>query len=527
MNPDAAVFEFIDPSVSERFLTIVRDLLNVREGKIDSFRETLYDTFDWRLLAKGKLVVQTGSIWSLRTFNRSGHTIASTRHVRRIAPLHPDALPADSDLRTAILPLVEPRALIPMATIEVTRRTFPCLNHDRKTVIRIIVEDRQVADRTDAEGYIGQSVQLQPLRGYAPVAANVIEKAAEVGLHPATDPSSPTLHALSVAGAEPNGYTSRIQLDLDPLSSSREAARTIHLHSLRAIRANLAGMREDIDIEFLHDFRVAVRRTRSALSLIRGVFPTREVETFKSVFSTLGRQTNQLRDLDVYLPKQGSYRAQVPDFLRPAIDQHFDRLREDRKRARRQLAKDFAPKRIDPILERWETFLHSRNLPTDDCPNALLPVQTVASKLLAKRLRRIFAEGITLTPDTPDSRFHELRIDFKKIRYLTEFFASLFPGDDLPEIVKALRRIQNVLGDLNDLAVQQEGLRTVLDKLDPATPGSIETAAALGALYRGFDQDKGTLHDDYFRAFAKLTAPGILGSVETLFGPKPLQPLRN
>lgn len=525
MNPDAAIFEFTDPSVSERFFDVVRSLFLVRDGKVQTFRETLYDTFDWKLLGKGKLVVQTGASWSLQTVNRA-EILSSEKNGRRIAPLSLDALAPESELRTALAPLIHPRALVPMATIEVRRQVHPCLNDDRKTVLRVVVEERKVAEGARAGTYIGQSIRVEPLRGYAPVAATLLERAASGGLFPATDPSSPTLHALSLAGAEPNGYSSRIDLTLDPLASTREAAREIHRHSLSAMRANLPGMREDIDIEFLHDFRVAVRRTRSALSLIRGVYPKEEVTRYKSLFSNLGRQTNRLRDLDVYLPKQDAYRARIPDFLRPALDLYFESLREERKSVRRKLVKDFAPKRVDPELDRWESFLESRKIPTDDCPNARLPVEPVARKLLAKRLGKILAEGRALTPGTPDSQFHELRIDFKKIRYLTEFFSSLFPPGELNPVVKALRKIQNILGDLNDIAVQQESLRGALDGLDPSAPGSIDTAAAIGALARSFDEGKAALRNDYFRAFAKLTSAGILASIENLFGPKPLQSLR-
>ncbi|MFC1662475.1 CHAD domain-containing protein, partial [Gemmatimonadota bacterium] len=39
------------------------------------------------------------------------------------------------------------------------------------------------------------------------------------------------------------------------------------------MRANEVGMLKNLDSEFLHDFRVAVRRTRSGLTQLKGVFP--------------------------------------------------------------------------------------------------------------------------------------------------------------------------------------------------------------------------------------------------------------
>ena len=60
-------------------------------------------------------------------------------------------------------------------------------------------------------------------------------------------------------------------------------------------------MREQLDTEFLHDFRVALRRTRSLLGQIRDVFPAAAVEHFSSEFSWIGRLTGPPRDLDVLL----------------------------------------------------------------------------------------------------------------------------------------------------------------------------------------------------------------------------------
>ena len=78
------------------------------------------------------------------------------------------------------------------------------------------------------------------------------------------------------------------------------------------MRQNEAGIRADWDTEFLHDFRVAIRRTRSALSQIKGVLPVDAVEHFKDAFRELGRSTNRLRDLDVYLLEEETYRAMLP-----------------------------------------------------------------------------------------------------------------------------------------------------------------------------------------------------------------------
>ena len=67
------------------------------------------------------------------------------------------------------------------------------------------------------------------------------------------------------------------------------------------IDANLDGTIADIDTEFLHDFRVAVRRSRAVQRELRGVFPPEELARFRTEFRWLQQVTGDARDLDVYV----------------------------------------------------------------------------------------------------------------------------------------------------------------------------------------------------------------------------------
>jgi CHAD domain-containing protein len=73
----------------------------------------------------------------------------------------------------------------------------------------------------------------------------------------------------------------------------------VHQALLQIIIRNEPGVRAALDSEFLHDYRVAIRRTRSLLRQIRNVFPDDAVEHFSSEFSWIGRLTGPSRDMDV------------------------------------------------------------------------------------------------------------------------------------------------------------------------------------------------------------------------------------
>ena len=75
---------------------------------------------------------------------------------------------------------------------------------------------------------------------------------------------------------------------------------TVFARLLEVIAENLPGTLEDVDTEFLHDLRVAVRRTRSLQRQFKTVYPER-LQHFRDEFKRIQQVTGDLRDLDVYL----------------------------------------------------------------------------------------------------------------------------------------------------------------------------------------------------------------------------------
>ena len=90
---------------------------------------------------------------------------------------------------------------------------------------------------------------------------------------------------LRQVGAPERGNVSSPRVDLAPAIRADVGARRIHLALLGILMANDPGVRANLDTEFLHDFRVAIRRTRSLLRQIKHVFPPDVVEHFSTEFS--------------------------------------------------------------------------------------------------------------------------------------------------------------------------------------------------------------------------------------------------
>ncbi|MBV5350427.1 CHAD domain-containing protein, partial [bacterium] len=60
---------------------------------------------------------------------------------------------------------------------------------------------------------------------------------------------------------------------LEMTTPAREATGRIVRAMLELIAANFAGIVNDLDTEFLHDYRICLRKIRSLLSLVKGVYP--------------------------------------------------------------------------------------------------------------------------------------------------------------------------------------------------------------------------------------------------------------
>ena len=97
------------------------------------------------------------------------------------------------------------------------------------------------------------------------------------------------------------------------------------------------------------------------------------------------------------------------------------------------------------------------------------PLGAVAAKRIRKAYRRV-AHRESLSGLEVEV-LHRLRIDCKKLRYLLEFFRSLYPAREAAPLIKSLKSLQSVLGEIHDLAVHREMARSIWTDIRPR-PGS-------------------------------------------------------
>jgi len=267
--------------------------------------------------------------------------------------------------------------------------------------------------------------------------------------------------------------------------------------------ANEEGILKEIDTEFLHDFRVNVRRTRAALVQIKGIFPPSETAAWKTKFRRLGQASNRLRDLDVYLQKKDAYRKLLPECLQGRLEGMFFSLHAERKREFRKFIRFLQGDFYLSLKKDWDTFLEEQEKIVCFPHGGEADTLPAARRFIVRRLNRVLKTGVRLNATSSDEDFHALRINCKKLRYLLEFFSSLFPEEEMARFIGQLKKFQDHLGLFNDLCVQQDDLEKVLTGLSkkPSHEETVWTAAAVGGLITRLDAQKQKARSAYKRNF--------------------------
>jgi len=286
--------------------------------------------------------------------------------------------------------------------------------------------------------------------------------------------------------------------------STAGALRTLHETLLAQMLSQVDGTQADTDIEFLHDLRVASRRARSLLQTMRGHLNSDNQAYAVDTYKWIGQQTTDLRDLDVYLADFPSLEKAVSVELSGALEPFKKALKKQRVTALRRVRTMLKSKRFMTFKTEWAQRLQAGDAFLPEAQEK--PIYETASKAIWKRYRRICRDGAKITPDTPAEALHDLRKEGKKLRYLLEFFASLYPEDVVKPRIAQLKKLQDLLGAYQDCAVQAEFLesKAALLRQDMNVPA--ETLMAMGALADQRLQDEKKIRKDFEAFFAPFSS---------------------
>jgi CHAD domain-containing protein len=493
-------------------LAAVARVYRGRRDPVQRVRETFLDTLDGRIGAAGGTLSAIEEKVGFVLCRRTGD--GSTRHrllVSSIPPFVGD-LPA-SPLRDDLEDLAGERRLLPLLRVDVRRTVLRIEDERDKTVARVVLEHGTATfDAKTRVRRVPPTLEVTALRGYEAVGARIARFLADdERLHPL--PAARLERVLALDRRARSGRRPKASIAIDPAATASVALARVLRRLLDTMRRKEDGVRRDLDSEFLHDFRVAVRRTRSALGQVKHVLPPADLAHFRGEFDWLGGATNLLRDLDVHLLAMAEHREALPADGRRGLVALEDLLRRRRDEEWRHFVAVLDGERYAALVRDWERFLDATATavprPRADTRNAGLPIREVAAARIQRAHRRVIEHGRAIDDASPGDELHRLRIDCKKLRYLLELFASAFEPDVVARLVKALKRLQDNLGALNDLEVQRRALTDLAAELEARGRLADLDRHAVAALLDALGQRRLAERERFARCFAEFDDPGV------------------
>ena len=434
---------------------ITRNLLTLLPARRRPFtrqRFTVLDTFDGRVRQAGACLTRAGadSASTVKWQTLAGSDRFAIRTTRPVSFAWD--LP-EGPLKEEVAPVVGPRRLLPQAEAEEQGSVLEMLDDRGKAVARIRIASGQ-ARLPAAHGNWRPwpaMLTLTALRGYDAEYERLVPViASRPGIQGC--PEGPVAAILRQVGASEPRDLSSPGLALDPGVRADVGVRQIHLALIDILAASEPGVRGNVDSEFLHDFRVAIRRARSLIGQIRGVFPSEVVEHFAGEFSWIGRLTGPPRDTDVLVLALRQRHGELDADDMNALIAFLGGMQQ---REYERLVDALDSTRYQRMVTDWKAFLESPIPAVPQAEYAHDSLATAVARRAARLSKRIARNAKAIDERTAAERIHAIRIDAKKLRYLVDAAAACYSPADVKCILAALRKLQRALGDFNDAHVQE------------------------------------------------------------------------
>ena len=372
-------------------------------------------------------------------------------------------------------------SLTPVYTTEFRRSTYRLGTDDWE--VEVAMDHGKVGTRDTHEPIC--EVELELIRGSAIALVDLANRIVKVV--PArllTIPKSERGHNL-ITGWSPSpakAAPGEIVTDM----TVGQAFRAIGRNCINQMIANEHCLLVNGDPEAIHQMRVALRRLRSAIRLFRDLLTGPQTEMIRTELRWLQASLGPARDTHVFLEEIVAPVVAVHPEMAPLLALRAHWSRESAAHAKIAMDAVSEPRFTSLILNmvgwveagEWQ----------DEEPSAPVrdrPITDFARVLLAKQDRRLRRAATDDPISLPMEELHNLRILCKQLRYTGEFFAPLFTKKSVRNHLSALAEMQDILGQLHDIAVAAERLSQATDGNDAPDQGRAWAAGLVAGWHTG------------------------------------------
>jgi CHAD domain-containing protein len=217
-------------------------------------------------------------------------------------------------------------------------------------------------------------------------------------------------------------------------------------HWLANQPAALAGQAEGV-----HQMRIAIRRLKTLFNLFRPYIAKSDYAAVRDTLTRTGRVLGSARDWDVFIGETLAGAARKPR-TRAVARRIAAAAGPRRARSHREVAKTIHAPAYTMFMRRMNRRLEARRRLTVIDGDPASSIAQVSGRLLERQAHKARRAGKRVRALSAKRR-HDLRKKLKKLRYSVEFLAELYSARPVERYMARLKRVLDVLGELNDLAV--------------------------------------------------------------------------
>lgn len=468
-------------------------------------RDTYFDTDRWSVLRAGfALRVRESEAWpeaTLKSLERSTEGLAVRREiVQFLADANPhETLGDPGPVTERVRALAGRRGLHALFTVETQRERFALSGTGSKAEIAL---DSSII-RTDDGAQRGlRRVEVELVAGsVAALMPWVRELQVACGLAPSRTPKFRL--GLECAGLEPRELPDLGPTVADASMDANRFALTMVRREVLAMVALEPATRLGEDPEALHDLRVAARRLETYLRVFRAHLPAAVVNCrrpLRDMRQTLGRA----RDVEVQLAELEKFSGELPEAERPSLEPLRQHLELVRREARAAMLETLDADDTQDLFRRLETGVTEPAPGSSVAPDTSAMRTISATQLLAtlvpEAFRRVRKGAAQLSLESPSEEFHATRTRVKRLRHVVDCARPLL-GGSVKEYRRALQRLQDVLGSLQDSHVASERLRELAAA--PPVPLPADTLFLMGRLTERHERTCGRMRRRFPKAWRR------------------------
>lgn len=222
---------------------------------------------------------------------------------------------------------------------------------------------------------------------------------------------------------------------------------------LEAMRKEVTGVKQAVDIEYIHRMRVASRRMRSALDSFQLCFNKKTYQRILKDVRQVTRALGEARDLDVQLE---ALEHEILKYSSPRLAPGLKRLQlrmiNARSRAQTHVIQAMNRMESDSVLEEIEAWTAPLLAQASSVYLYSPELYTLAFNSIREEMDEFLRHEDLIHDPANVSELHEMRIGAKHLRYTLEIFEELY-GSRIKPYIEEMKNIQDQLGNIHDLDV--------------------------------------------------------------------------